>query len=336
VTVDATSALFLGLRHGGVAWPQLTTGVPAALREPAAARRVGRLAARLHGADAGVVARSALHALVDVLGGLPQRGDVIAIDAAGYPLARWAARLAPEQGVVVHRYPHHQPPRPAGRGRLFVVTDGWCPGCGRPAPLGELRERAREGRGTLIVDDTLAIGVLGSRSGPAVFGDGSGTVRWCGLDHSDVLVVASLAKAFGAPLAVITGEAGTIEALACSGRNRVHSSPPSAADLAAAGAALRDPVGCAARRQRLLGHVLALRAELRTAGVPVHGLPFPVVSVPFPDVQRARAAWRRMRAGGVRGLVQTPGCRREALLTVLLRADHRAGELDRIARELRP
>jgi 8-amino-7-oxononanoate synthase len=332
VTVDATSALFLGLRHGGVAWPQLTTGVPAALREPAAARRVGRLAAGLHGADAGLVARSALHALVDVLGGLPRRGDVIALDAAGYPLARWAARLATENGVVVRSYPHHHPPRPVGRGRLFVVTDGWCAGCGRPAPLGALRDRARDGHGTLVVDDTLALGVLGAGPG---FGDGSGTLHWCGLDHSDVVVVASLAKAFGAPLAVITGAVGTIEALRA-GYNRVHSSPPSAADLAAAEAALLDPAGCAARRHRLFGHVLALRAGLRAAGVPVHGLPFPVVSVPFPDVSRARAAWRRMRAAGVRGLVQTPGCRRGALLSVLLRADHRAGELDRIVRELRP
>jgi len=334
VTVDATSALFLGLRHGGVAWPQLTTGVPAALREPVAARRVGRLAAGLHGAEAGLVARSALHALVDVLGGLPRRGDVIAIDAAGYPLARWAARIAPERGVVVHTYPHHDAPRPSGRGRLFVVTDGWCAGCGRPAPLAELRERAREGEGMLIVDDTLAIGVLGARSGPG-FGDGSGTVRWCGLDHTDVLVVASLAKAFGAPLAVVTGEAGAIETLR-GGRNRVHSSPPSTADLAAAEAALRDPAGCAARRHRLLGHVLALRAGLRAAGVPVHGLPFPVVSVAFPDVGRARAAWRRMRAAGVRALVQTPGCQGGALLSVLLRADHRAAELHRIVQELRP
>jgi 8-amino-7-oxononanoate synthase len=261
---------------------------------------------------------------------------VVAIDAAAYPLSRWAARLSVEQGATVHTYPHHHPPRLRGRGQLFVVTDGWCPGCGRPAPLGELRERARERGGTLIVDDSLAVGVLGARHRRAVFGDGSGTVHWCGLDHSDVLVVASLAKAFGAPLAVITGDSSTIESLARTGRNRVHSSPPSAADLAAAQAALEDPAACAARRHRLLANVLRLRSQLQATGIPVNGLPFPIVSVPFTDVHRARAAWRRMRDGGVRGLVQTPGCRRGALLSVLLRADHRPCELDRIARELRP
>ncbi|MFC0065090.1 hypothetical protein ACFFQW_14960, partial [Umezawaea endophytica] len=69
--VDATSALFLGLRHPAGAlrpWRSLTTGVPGALREVPAARRVAALVADGQVAPAGLVAQATLHALLDDLG----------------------------------------------------------------------------------------------------------------------------------------------------------------------------------------------------------------------------------------------------------------------------
>lgn len=80
---------------------------------------------------------SSLHALMDVLGELPQPGDLVAIDEFAYPITEWAALRAAARGVEVRRYRHHRPGRlvpPAG-GRLVLVADGWCPGCNRPAPL---------------------------------------------------------------------------------------------------------------------------------------------------------------------------------------------------------
>ncbi|MFC0071973.1 hypothetical protein ACFFQW_49985, partial [Umezawaea endophytica] len=189
---------------------------------------------------AGLVARSTLHALLEELGGLPERGDVVAVDSACYPVARWASLLSGQRGARVVDYPHHRPdlvPEPR-RGRLFVVTDGWCPGCRRAAPLARLREVARAHGGSLVVDDSLACGVLGARRPGEAFGDGSGTPRWSGIDHRDVLWVASLAKAYGAPLAVLTGDADALSRLAVRGPTRVHCGPPSAADPAAADRAL--------------------------------------------------------------------------------------------------
>ena len=75
--IDVTSPRFLGLRHARdslPAWADLTTGVPAALAEPPLAGRICRHVARWQGAGAGLVARSSLHALMDVLGELPQPG----------------------------------------------------------------------------------------------------------------------------------------------------------------------------------------------------------------------------------------------------------------------
>ena len=47
------------------------------------------------------------------------------------------------------------------------MTDGFCPGCGRAAPLREYLESARAQRGLLVLDDTQAIGVLGRPSAGA-------------------------------------------------------------------------------------------------------------------------------------------------------------------------
>jgi 8-amino-7-oxononanoate synthase len=340
--LDLTSSLFLGHRHGGTSfrgWDSLTTGVPAGLREDPAAAAVVAAVVAAQDAPAGLVARSTLHALGDVLGELPRAGDVVAVDELSYPVSRWAALRALERGAIVCDYRHHRPGPALGscvprHRRLFLVADGWCPGCGEPAPLARLRRLATAARGVVVVDDTLAAGVLGAvGAGPGGFlGDGSGTVRRLGLDHRGVLWVASLAKAYGAPLAVVTGDRREIDRLAGAG-SRWHCSPPSAADLAAARAALRDPAD-GRRRDRLARNVIRLRRGLHAVGLRAAGRPFPVVRVPPPAGVDAVRWQHALGERGVRVLVQRPRCRPRAVLMLLVRADHRDGELDRAVREL--
>lgn len=319
MSADFTSSLFLGYRHDSLpAWGSLTTGVPAALRSAPGADPVAAAVASALGADAGLVARSTLHALSDVLGTLPAAGDVVAVDEAAYPVA--LAALA-ATGASTLRYPHHRPPIVRSGRRVFVVTDGWCPGCNRPAPLAGLRRAARGG--AVVVDDTLAFGVL-----PA------GTTGLLGVGHEGIVWVASLAKAYGAPLAVVTGDRATIARLAREGANRWHSSPPSAADLAAAATALGDRRGARVRRLALAANVRRVRAAVRAAGLSVVGRPFPMVTVPFPTVRQAHRWCAHLRARGVRTVVQVPRCRPGALLTLLVRADHAAAELDLLADSL--
>lgn len=337
--VDFTSSLFLGLHHDSdslPSWGSLTTGVPAVLGTTASAHRVAETVAAAQGAQAGVVSRSAMHALMDVMGMFPQRRDVVAIDASAYPLAWWAALRAAANGAVVRSYPHHRPDSitaEPGR-RLFLLTDGWCPGCNRPAPLPQLQQLATETGGALIVDDSLAYGVLGHRRQGEPFGDGAGTPAWFGLEPAGIIWVASLAKAYGAPLAMTTGERTPIRRLAVEGGHRVHSSPPSAADLAAATVALRDPVGNRGRRCRLRANVLRLRDRLAELELAVNGLPFPVVSIRVPDSTATRW-WSHLRSHGIRAVLQPSRCRGGVMLTVLVRSDHSAGDLDRLTASLR-
>lgn len=358
--VDFTSSLVLGYEHGSqslAAWSRLTTGVPAALREDRLAETVAQTVASAQQAEAGLVSRSTLHALSDALGELPRKGDLVAVDEFSYPIARWAVLRAADRGAIVRCYPHHCPDRliPSPGRRLFLVTDGWCPGCNRPAPLARLQRLVQDCDGLVVVDDTLAAGVLGRRAAPGSaalgsvasgsapgsaalgsaagwFGAGEGTVRWAGIESPGILWIASLAKAFGSPLALTTGDRATIRRLA-DGGTRWHSSPPSAADLAAAAAVLADPVGADGRRQRLETKVFRIRRGLRAAGLPPVGLPFPLVCFVPPAGPDAGRWQRALRSRGLLTVVQRPRCRPGSVIGLLVRADHRDDEIDRLVDE---
>ncbi|MBO0898519.1 aminotransferase class I/II-fold pyridoxal phosphate-dependent enzyme [Cellulomonas sp. zg-ZUI199] len=336
--LDLTSSLFLGLHHPAgdrAGWTSLTTGRAAALDEPVAARRVAaRVAARL-GAPAGIVHRSALHALVDVVDVLAP--SAVLVDAGAYPLVRLAAGAT---APVVRAFGHHDVDDVArllagegaghGRGartgrRPVVVTDGWCAACNRPAPLAALERVVRAAGGTLVVDDTQAFGVLGP--------GGSGTWRWAGGRPVGAVQVVSLAKGLGAPLTVTTGPRDVVARLAVHG-TRWHASPPTAADLRAADRAT-DPAGgpvLARRRRRLWWLVRALRAGLRRLGLAVVGRPFPVVHARVPDPARVA---RVLRGRGVRALVLAPACLPGPVLTFVVTAEHAPADVEHVLAALR-
>ncbi|NUT71254.1 hypothetical protein [Pseudarthrobacter sp. C4D7] len=333
---DFTSALFLGQHHPSAAlapWTEFTTGVPAVLRELPAAAELASLVAAQQGADGGLVARSALHGMMDVLQSLPRPGDVLLVDEAAYPLTQWACRASLPRGVRVATYPHFRPPGVVPPVKTFLVTDGWCQGCGRPAPLAALQAIAARTGGQVIVDDSLAFGVLGRATGPQGFGDGTGTARWLGVSHDRLLWLGSLAKAYGTPVTVITGDAATVGLVARNGGNRMHSSPPSAADLAAGLGALRSS-SLPRLRRRLWRLTLWLRRTFAGLGLPPLGLPFPIVGTRVDSLPLARRWRSALAARGVQVLVQLPRCRPGAVLSAVVRADHTQADLDALVRGL--
>jgi 8-amino-7-oxononanoate synthase len=342
---DFRSALYLGLSHPAWSlpdWPALTAGVPAALGAPVGARPVTAGLAALTGTEAAILARSTLHALWDLIGALATSDTIVALDAAAYPTAHWAAARAVARRVPVIRFAHRNPEdlirrlrRPGLTGRRsLVLTDGWCAGCNRPAPLPGLLRAVRGTGGLLVIDDTQALGVLGAApSAREPFGrGGGGSLRWQHVDPAGIVVVASLAKAFGAPLAVVAGADNVVARLARPEGTRVHSSPPTAADLAAARRALRVTSRDGdARRRRLAQRVDEMRTAARSSGFDLVGDPFPVVSLAAADPGRAAA---ELRQRGVRALVQRPVCLAAPVLTFLLRADHNMADTARAAAAL--
>ena len=330
MTADFTSSLYLGMHHPSrslVAWDRLTTGVPAALGEPPEARRVAGELARLQGVECAVLARSTLHAFVDCFTVLRPWAAVLA-DAAAYPIARWAVRAAGR--CVSATFAHHDPDDLARRLRApaLVVCDGYCPGCGRVAPLDAYLALVRRRGGLLLVDDTQALGVLGAHRGTHPYGTGGGgSPAWTGARGPGLVVVASLAKGFGVPVAVVSGERSAIGRVVAGGPSREHTSPPSRADLSAARHALRT--NHERRRYRLLALVRRLR---HGAGVPLTGGDFPVQSLPPAPAPVAAGIADALARQGVRAVVQRPLCRPEVTtVTLLVTAGHTTGDVDRAA-----
>jgi 8-amino-7-oxononanoate synthase len=343
--LDFTSALYLGIRQDHRAlsrWGELTSGVPAVLVEPPGADAVAATLARRMGFARGILGPSTLHLFHDVFERLALKPVVILLDAGLYPIARWGAERAALVGRPVREVSHHDAAglrraiaRCHPKQRPVVVVDGFCPGCGRVAPLAEYLEAARARGGWLIVDDTQALGVLGRDPTPSrPYGrDGGGSLPHLGIDGAGVLVVSSLAKGWGAPVAVAAGDDELVAQLA-DAPTRVHCSPPSAVSIgAAAHALLVDALSGAARRRRLLAVVRRFREGLTAAGLSPLGGAFPMQRLRL-GARDVATIFQRLEAAGVRAVMLRARCTATPELSLLFTTRHRDDEIDTAVAEL--
>ena len=317
--IDLTSSLYLGLTHPSGAlrpWRALTLGRPAALAADPLARRLESRLARLLATEAAALGRSTAHLSLDLSTLVEPRGTIL-LDAASYPSLRWGAERAAGAGHAVRTF-RRGDLRALARGLAgrprggLILTDGVCCGCNTPAPLDEYLAIALRYGASLVIDDTQAVGILGARPDPArPWGcGGGGTAAWLGLTGSPSLIVmASLAKALGAPLAAIAGPAAAVKRWRRTSETRVHSSPPAAAELAAVERALAangrygDDL-----RARLLAHIRRFRAVVGRGGIWLDGGLFPIQSVAVDGTAVARELRRRLKRAGVLGVLQgAPG-----------------------------
>lgn len=327
--IDFTSSLYLGMRHASATlrgWNQLTTGVPPALRVPAGSSAVAERLAALQGCETALLSPSTLHAFWDLGDALARPRASIHVDAGAYPIAAGGIDRARLRGVSVERFPHHDPRallqqlarRPPSE-RPVIVADGFCAACGHFAPLASYARIARQRGGRLVIDDTQALGIFGTPAERMPYGTGGGgSLRRLGLagtpagdsladDH--VVVVASLAKAFGVPIAAISGARSFVAPLARAGATRLHSSGVSAAALRAAQRALvENGARGDDRRRRLVAHVRRLRRGLERVTIPASAGHFPLqytAEMPRPAVARIGRALLR---AGIRPILVGAGC----------------------------
>ena len=334
--LDFTSALYLGLAHPSSAlrpWSHLTTGVPAALREAPSARAVARDVAMLVGCDRATVGTSTLHIFWDLFVELAGRGVVIYMDAGLYPIGRWGIERAAARGVPVRSVPHHDADAlrralaqdATGRRRPLIAADGFCPRCGRPTPLAAYLDAARRWGGTLVVDDTQALGILGrDPASQTPYGTGGGgSLPWTGTSGPDVIVVASLAKGLGVPLAVLAGSETVVSRFEATSATRVHCSPPSIATLHAAAHALALNGTHGDRLRARLGRLVALfRRQLRQAGFPTIGGLFPVQTLATVRHDAAQRLHRALTRHNVSAVLRQDHAGTSPRLTFLLTARH--------------
>ena len=343
--LDFTSALYLGLRHPSASlrpWTEFTTGVPAALRPPPGATEVARTLAALKGCERATLGPSTLHLFWDLFTILSGTRAAILMDAGLYPIARWGIERAASRGVPVGRFPHHGAAALqrrvafyARRGlRPVVATDGFCPNCGRPAPLGDYLEIVRAFDGRLVIDDSQALGILGHGPGPGTpYGrGGGGSLNWHGIEGPEMVVVSSLAKGFGVPVAVLAGSRTTVRRFETKSDTRIHTSPPSMAALHAAERAL------AVNRERgdflrfrLAQLVRHFRHRLAEVGFSARGGLFPVQNMTLPSGIDAPTLHARLLRFGVRAVLRRDAISGGAILSFLITARHRPEDVNRAA-----
>jgi 8-amino-7-oxononanoate synthase len=346
--LDFTSALYLGIRHASRSlrpWSQLTAGKPAALESWPSAESVARALAELTGCERVTLFPSTLHLFFDLFELLRYEGIRLYVDASTYPMARWGAERAAGRGVLVRQIPHydhvaaqHMIEEDGASGlRPVILADGFCPDCGRAAPLKQYLQSIVQDRGYVVLDDTQALGIWGQAPdelNPYGTG-GGGSLRLHNIRSPAVIVGSSLAKGFGVPVAMLGGSAKLIRQFARRSETRIHASPPSIAVVHAAEHALIVNATCGDSIRCYLAELVIRFCEQapRTSFSGSHS-PFPVQMLDpdlYVDPVRLR---RRLRAAGVRVLVARERAGSRAKLLFVFNALHSIDDVDQAANAL--
>ena len=341
--LDFASSLYLGLQHSSrclPSWRELTTGKPAALFQSPEALEVSRRFALLQGCESGWVAPSTLHLFWDLFGFFARRPLTIYVDAEIYPIALWGVERAQAQGACVHRFAHQDPDelrrllREKVRSNCLqiVVTDGFCPDCGRIAPLSEFLAAVKSFDGYLVVDDTQALGIFGKRVSLNVpYGSGGGGLfPWHRLEDANALAVSSIAKAFGVPIAALVGSEDLVRRFMDMSDTFIHCSPTSAAVLSAARHALNIN-SCAGDelRRRLAQRIRTFRSRLLEFDLSCVGGLFPVQTLKVKDCV-ARHLHLKLQQVGLQSVLRRTHSQ-STKLSFIITARHRTCDIDQAA-----
>jgi 8-amino-7-oxononanoate synthase len=342
--IDFTSALYLGMEHASQdlpGWDRLTLGKPAALQAPRHAQRAETQLAELIGCERALLATSTLHLFWDLFSVLAQRNVNIFLDAGSYPIARWGVERAAASGTVVKSFRQHDPEalqealHSADGKPPVIVADGYCPGCGRAAPIAEYLAQVAARGGFVVIDDSQALGIFGKPSQGAPYGSGGGgSMQRAGITDGQpvrgrLIVGASLAKAFGVPVAVLASSAAMVGEFESKSATRVHCSPPSAAVISASLRALAinhwygDTL-----RMRLARHVSRFRRGLRQLGLlAIPGL-FPVRPLRLPSHINAEALGEALSRRGIEAVLNRGTRGKSARISFVLTARHSSLQID--------
>lgn len=254
------------------------------------------------GTEAALVYSSGYLANVGAVRALARPGTLIVSDAHNHASLVDGCRMAKAGagGVQTVVSPHADvsavraalaahPGRPA-----LVVTESVYSVDGDLAPLAALHAVCREYGALLLVDDAHAVGLLGPR--------GAGGVADAGLaGEPDVVVTATLSKAFGAAGGVVAGPAQLHRHLVDTGRTFIYDTalPPAVAAGAAAALRLMASADGDALRAELADRAGYATDRLRAAGLEVPTPAAGVLSVTAPGPQQAVAWAADCRALGV-------------------------------------
>jgi len=257
--------------------------------------------------------------------------NVLSLDEHAHPNLKDAAKLS---GLQSHMFAHCDPGSLAdvlkisvGAGqRPMVVTDGVFASTGRIPPLSEYATILAPYNGRLFIDESHALGVVGT--------NGRGAAEWCGVEHLAV-TGSTLSKAFCAQGAVVGCSALDASRLreipairgACAG------SPLSAV---AATASLAYVAQHPELRENLLATTRYLRTRLRASGITVIDSPAPIVSFQFGGRKDMQALQRRLFEEGIHIYHSTYfGAGPQGIIRCAVFRDHSREDIDTLVSAIR-
>jgi 8-amino-7-oxononanoate synthase len=263
---------------------------------------------------------------------LAGRGDLVLEDSLNHASLLDAGRLA---GARFERYAHADAADAARllatreQGEAVLLTDGLFSMDGDVAPLRELASAADGAGAWLAVDDAHGLGVLGK--------NGGGSLELCGLGPREVpVLVGTLGKAFGTFGAFVAGSAALCELMVHRARTLIFTTALPPAVAAATREALRRVRNEGWRRERLLLHIVRLRAGCAALGVPLLPSASPIQALVLGDNATALAASealleRGLLVAAIRPPTVPVGTAR---LRVTLSAAHTEDDVDRLVEAL--
>jgi glycine C-acetyltransferase len=300
-----------------------------------------RRLASFHGREAGMIFSSAYATTLGVLVPLITDGTLVVSDELNHNCIINAMRLARPADKAVYRHldledlERRLAAPPAGCERAVVVTDGVFSMRGDHAPLDRVAEvvRAHDARfpqnALLVVDDSHGVGAFGAT--------GRGTEEVSG-GRADLLI-ATLGKALGVNGGYVVGERGLLDYLREKAPLYIYSNPITAAEAAAALAAL--DILESERGRRLLEHLRAMtrRFEGGLVELGFETIPgeHPVVPLMVRDTQRTRALVAHLKRHGVlaTGLAFPVVPRGDEEIRFQVNASHTESDIDEVLAVLR-
>jgi 8-amino-7-oxononanoate synthase len=225
------------------------------------------------GLEAAMVGSSTLHLLCDVMATIAGDGTIV-IERGAYRTSWMAVERKRGLRADVLTYRNRDlaslwsmlDRRRAGP--VFVVTDALS-GLGIAAPLAEIVDGCARRGATVVVDDSQGIGLLGEPAAGLPYGRGGlGSLTRVGRrGASSVILVASLIKGFGIPLAFVAARKQVIDRIASHGDTAWSSSPPDLPSQVAATRALHVNATVGENARRTLAESVILIDEVaRTQG----------------------------------------------------------------------
>jgi len=143
------------------------------------------------------------------------------------------------------------------------------------------------------------------------------------------LIGASLAKAFGAPLAVLAGSAERIREFMTQSETRVHTSPPCTAVVRAGQRALELNTNFGDQVRRGLADVIGrFQHRLRQGGLSVVGHPLPVQTLQLPAHVSSSAFYRALLSRGIQSVLHKSPHDDAARVSFIITAAHSAADID--------